>query len=106
MKKRGTSKQGSRPRKGNLASQTAELLRSAILGGEYQPGQPLREREICERLGVSRVPLREALHKLAGEKLVQIRPNHGAEVARVSESEVLEITEACRLLEGHLLGLS
>ena len=106
MKNGGPSRPASRPRKGNLASLTAERLRAAILGGEYLPGQPLREMEICDRLGVSRVPLREALHKLAGEKLVVIRPNRGAEVARVSETEVHEIAEACRLLEGHLLQLS
>ena len=106
MKKRGTARPASRPRKGNLASETAELLRVAILRGEYEPGQPLREREICERLKVGKIPLREALHKLAGERLVVIRPNRGAEVARISEREVVEIGEACWLLEGHLLVLA
>jgi len=106
MKKRVSSKPRSRPRKGNLAAETAELLRAAILRGEFHPGQSLRELELCQRLNVSRIPLREALQKLAGERLVLIRPNRGAEVARVSEDELLEIAEACRLVEGHLLGLA
>lgn len=106
MKKRGASRSASRPRKGNLAAETADRLRAAIRRGEYLPGQALRELEICERLEVSRIPLREALQKLAGERLVVIRPNRGAEVARVSEDELEEIAEACRLLEGHLLGLA
>ncbi|HEX6886078.1 MAG TPA: GntR family transcriptional regulator [Planctomycetota bacterium] len=106
MKKSGAAKPRSRPRKGNLAAETAEQLRAAILGGEFHPGQSLRELDLCRRLKVSRVPLREALQKLAGERLVVIRPNRGAEVARVSEVELLEIAEACRLLEGHLLALA
>jgi DNA-binding GntR family transcriptional regulator len=57
-------------------------------------------------LGVSRVPIREALHRLEGEGLVTIRPNRGAVVAELSEAELHEIAEACRLLESHLLRLA
>lgn len=106
MKKSGPSKESSHPRRGNLASEVAVLLRAAILRGEYQVGQPLRELELCRQLGVSRIPLREALHRLEGERVVTIRPNRGAEVALPSRSELLEIAEACRLLEGHLLALA
>jgi DNA-binding GntR family transcriptional regulator len=77
-----------------------------ILRGELALGQPLPEVDLCRRLGVSRNPLREALHKLAGERLVVLRPNHGAEVARPSRAELKEIAEACRLFEGHLLRLA
>jgi DNA-binding GntR family transcriptional regulator len=91
---------------GNLATQTAERLRDAILKGEYRVGQPLREVEICRALGVSRIPLREALHRLVGERIVVIRPNRGAEVAQLSKADLREIAEACRLLEGHLLALA
>jgi DNA-binding GntR family transcriptional regulator len=63
----------------------------------------LREGELAEELGISRVPVREALHRLEGEGLVTIRANHGASVAGISQHELVEIAEACRLLEGHLL---
>lgn len=92
-----------RPRRGNLATLAADRLREAILRGEHAVGQPLRELELCRALGLSRVPLREALHRLEAEGLVVIRPNRGAVVAGISPAEVLEIGEICRLLEGHVL---
>jgi DNA-binding GntR family transcriptional regulator len=74
-----------------------------ILAGELVPGQTLREVGLCRALGVSRNPLREALHRLEGEGLVQHRPNRGAVVASLSPEDVHEIVEVCRLLETHLL---
>ena len=95
-----------RPRRGNLAVRTADRLRRAILGGEHAIGEPLRELELCRKYGVSRIPLREALHRLEGEGIVTLRPNRGAVVAGLSKSEVNEIAEACHLLEPHVLGLA
>jgi DNA-binding GntR family transcriptional regulator len=97
LKKRG----GARP--GNLAEDAALRLRDGIRTGAYLAGQPLREADLAQELGISRVPVREALHRLEGEGLVVIRPNHGATVAGISQHEVIEIAEACRLLEGHVL---
>jgi len=91
------------PRQGTKATQAADCLREAILRGQHAVGQPLRELELCGVLGISRIPLREALHRLEAEGLVTIRPNRGAIVAGVSRSEVLEIGEVCRLLEAHVL---
>lgn len=96
----------SRPRRGNLGNQAAARLRDAIYRGEYAVGQPLREVELCRSLGISRIPLREAFHRLEGEGLVEIRPNRGAVVAGLSRTELIEVAEICRLLEGHLLRLS
>ncbi len=96
----------SRPRRGNLAIQVADKLRDGILRGEFGAGRPLREAELCARFGVSRIPLREALHRLQGEGLVVLRPNRGALVAELSEAEIGEIAEACRLLEAHILRLA
>ncbi|MSR63880.1 MAG: GntR family transcriptional regulator [Planctomycetes bacterium] len=92
-----------RPRKGNLSARAADTLRSQILRGEFEVGQALREMEICRTLGISRIPLREALCRLEGEGLVEIRPNRGAIVTTLSAAELMEIGEACRLLEVHLL---
>lgn len=89
-----------------MAALAAERLKVAILRGQYANGQPLREVELCAALGVSRIPVREALHRLAGEGLVEIRPNRGASVAVPSSDELREIAEVCRLLEAHLLRLA
>ena len=52
-------------------------LRGAILAGQFEPGQRLLERELVERMGVSRTPIREALCKLEQEGLVTTVPYKG-----------------------------
>lgn len=94
------------PRKGTLAAEVAGRLRAAICSGHFPAGHPLREKELAAVYGISRVPLREALHRLEGEGLVEIRPNRGATVAGVSPAETVEIAAICRLLEGQLLDLA
>jgi len=89
-----------------MATRVAERLKSGILRGEYVPGQPLREIELCTTLGTSRVPVREALHLLAGEGLVELRPNRGAFVTSPSKNELDEIADVCHKLEPHLLSLA
>ena len=74
-----------------------EHLRSFITEGVLPPGKKLNERELCETLGISRTPLREALKVLAVEGLIEINPNRGASVARMSE---LEIRETFELMSG------
>lgn len=100
-KKKLKKRAGARP--GNLAEDAALRLRDGIRTGAYLAGQPLREADLAQVLGISRVPVREALHRLEGEGLVVIRPNHGASVAGISQHELVEIVETCRLLEGHIL---
>jgi len=89
-----------------MGALAADRLRTAILRGEYAIGQPLREIDLCAALGVSRIPVREALHQLAGEGLVEIRPNRGASITSPSKDELREIAEVCRMLEAHLLRLA
>jgi len=92
-----------RSRTGNLAEDVAARLREGIRTGRFLAGEPLREAELARELGVSRVPVREALHRLEGEGLVVLRPNQGARVASISEHELVELAELLRLLEVHLL---
>jgi DNA-binding GntR family transcriptional regulator len=80
-----------------LHDTVVEHLRGFITEGVLPPGTKLNERELCETLGISRTPLREALKVLAGEGLIEINPNRGASVARMSE---LEIREAFELMSG------
>lgn len=90
-------------RPGNLAEDVASRLREGIRTGQYLAGEPLREADLARALGVSRVPVREALHRLVGEGLVELRPNLGARVAAISERELIEVAELVRMLEGQLL---
>jgi DNA-binding GntR family transcriptional regulator len=75
-------------------------LRTAILAGEYTPGERLVEAQLTERFGVSRFTIRLALQDLSGEGLVEIQRNRGAQVRKISLAETIEITQVRMVLEG------
>lgn len=66
----------------------ASDLRYRILGGEIAPGERIRQEEVADRLGASRIPVREALRMLSAEGLVELETNKGARVPRLDEREV------------------
>ncbi len=74
-------------------------LRSAIMRCELQPGARLIIDDISESLGVSHIPVREALNKLQSEGLVSVIPHSGATVAPVSPGDVAEIFSIMEGLE-------
>jgi DNA-binding GntR family transcriptional regulator len=76
---------------GNTPDFIAGALRNAILQGRYQANQPLRQDQIAEAFGVSKIPLREALVQLKAEGLVKFLPKRGAVVTDLSAAEVEEI---------------
>jgi len=78
----------------------AEAVRTAILRGEYAPGQRLIEADLRERYGTSRFIVRSALQELAAQGLVEFQRNRGARVREISLGEAIEITEVRKLLEG------
>lgn len=65
-----------------------QALRTQILSGEIHPGERLRQEDLAERLGGSRLPVREALRTLAAEGLVEIEANKGARVPVLDRGEV------------------
>lgn len=77
-----------------------EAIRSAILRGDYAPGERLKEAEIAERVGVSRTPVREAFRVLETEGLIELLPGRGARVRVYSAEEVATIHEIRSVLEG------
>jgi DNA-binding GntR family transcriptional regulator len=79
----------------------AEALRVSILSGELEAGQRLNLDAIAEQLGVSRMPVREAVKQLEGEGLVTIYPHRGIEVSRLKLADIEEIFDLRVLLEGH-----
>lgn len=81
-------------------------LRNAILAGDYKDGTPLRQEEIAERFGTSRIPVREALRQLESEGLVTFQPNKSVIVRGVSLDDVLEMLEIRIALECRALKLA
>lgn len=82
-----------------LHDEVAERLRELILSGELEPRERINEVELCERFGISRTPLREAIKILATEGLLELLPNRGARVGHVSQSEIEEMIEVVAGLE-------
>src|SRR6202022_3490537 len=74
-------------------------LRDLIIHNELAPGKRLNERILCERLKVSRTPLREALKVLSHEGLVEILPNRGARVVSLALEDVRHLFEVIAGLE-------
>jgi DNA-binding GntR family transcriptional regulator len=74
-------------------------LRQAIVRGELEPGEQVRQEALAERFGVSRVPLREALKILEGEGSVTYVPHRGYFVAELSLADLLEVYRIRQLLE-------
>jgi DNA-binding GntR family transcriptional regulator len=82
-----------------LHDAVVEHLQNLIVEGVLAPGTKLNEREVCERLGISRTPLREAMKVLASEGLIEIIPNRGAFVSKMNDTEIWETFEMMSGLE-------
>lgn len=76
-----------------------QSLRESIMRGELRPGQRLRIEDIAQRLGVSPIPVREALHMLQSERLVENTPHVGAVVASISKASIIEVFTVMEGLE-------
>ncbi|NYT37155.1 GntR family transcriptional regulator [Allopusillimonas soli] len=88
-----------------LPTAVAERLRDMIIEGELAAGTRLNERALCERLQVSRTPLREAFRLLCADGLVRMQPNRGAQVIALSEDDIrqsFEVMGALEALSGEL----
>ncbi|MCX8279900.1 GntR family transcriptional regulator [Phyllobacterium sp. 0TCS1.6C] len=86
------------------AESTAVKIRTLILNGTLQPGQPLRQEALSEQLSVSRTPLRHALQSLAEEGLVETTGYKGARVAELDRGMIDDLFEMRLLLEPLALG--
>lgn len=86
-----------------VASMTVESLRERILRGDFPEGEPLRQDALADELGVSRIPVREALRQLEAEGLVTFSPHRGAVVSSLSLAEIEELFEVRAQIEGDLL---
>lgn len=92
-------------RRRTLHDELTDRLRLLIVEGELVPGAKVPERALCERFGVSRTPLREALKVLASEGLVDLLHNRGAQVSRLTLEaleEAFPVMGALEALAGEL----
>lgn len=82
-----------------LRDLVADAVRTAITTGALPPGTRVREEQLALDHGVSRVPVREALQRLAGEGFLTLSPRRGATVATPSATKTIELMEIRRSLE-------
>ena len=85
------------------SNEVARIIRQRILSGHYEQGKFVRQELIAQELGVSRLPVREALAQLENEGLIVREKYKGALIPRLSASEISEIYALRGLLEPHLL---
>jgi DNA-binding GntR family transcriptional regulator len=82
-----------------LRERILDILREAILTGEFKPGQSLVESDLAAELGVSRAPLREALQILSTEGLIETVPYHGTTVKSLTRTDIEELYSLRSVLE-------
>lgn len=93
-----------------LSDHVLRQIQSAIVKGEIAPGSKISEPELARAYGISRGPLREALHRLEGQKLLVRVPHVGARVVALSRQELGDLYQiresleglACRLAAAHM----
>lgn len=82
-----------------LHNRVCSVLRRAILKGDFKPGERLVQTDLAESIGVSRMPIREALRQLEIEGLVTLEPHKGAVVRTLEKEDIMEIYELRSVLE-------
>ena len=87
-------------RRGETVDYVVRRLREGILQGRFAPGQRLIARDVTEHIGISRGPVREAFRRLAAEGLIDVVPNRGAIVRRMSRRQVSNLFQIRERLEG------
>jgi DNA-binding GntR family transcriptional regulator len=94
---------GARPQATSAVATAVEAIRMMIRQGELPPGGQVRQQDMAERLDMSRVPIREALHTLKTEGLLRHDPNRGYSVARFNADQLRQVYLMRGLLERALL---
>lgn len=90
----------------SLSSELTNTLRDAIISGDIAQGSKLSETKLAQELDVSRGPLREAIRRLEGMKLIHHVPQHGARVVTLDLELILQIYDAREALESKAVGLA
>lgn len=88
------------PETRTLADRVCDQIATAIVKGDIAPGQKISEPELARNYGISRGPLREAIRRLEGWRLVERKPHVGARVVELTAHELIEIYRVREALEG------
>jgi DNA-binding GntR family transcriptional regulator len=83
-----------------LSENVFRRIQAAIVNGEIAPGSKISEPELARTYGISRGPLREAIHRLEGQRLLVRIPHVGARVVSLNHAELIELYEIRESLEG------
>jgi DNA-binding GntR family transcriptional regulator len=86
--------------KKTLHEEIANNLRELIMSGELQEGDKIKEDALCNSMGISKTPLREALRVLSVEGLIKLVPNRGSFVSTPTFEEIREMFDVMSVLEG------
>ena len=86
--------------KDSITVQVHQFLQREIEAGNIQPGARIVEEQMAQQLGISKTPLRLALHQLKQDRIVDIEPRRGIYLAIPTLPEVLELIEMREVLEG------
>jgi DNA-binding GntR family transcriptional regulator len=90
----------------SLQERTYQSLRSALLEGDYLPGDRIYEAALAQALGVSRNPVREAIRRLQQDGLLDVRPHYGIYVAEIPADEIEDVYRIRGALEATAAGLA
>lgn len=90
----------------SLADKAYYAIREMIVSLEFRPGAVINERALTEQLRIGRTPTREALRRLAQEKLVEVYPRRGMFVTSVEIGDLASLCEVRAVLESHAAGLA
>jgi len=83
----------------SMGAQLHRILRKAIVEGDLRPGQALSETEMSKQFSISRQPVREAFIKLGEERLIEVLPQRGSYVRKISVKEVLDARHLREIIE-------
>ena len=93
-------------RRGDTVDFVCGCIRQGVVEGRFVPGQRLIARDLTEEIGISRGAVREAFRRLAAEGMVDLIPNRGASVRRLSRRQVEELFQIRECVEGLAAGLA
>ena len=82
-----------------LKSEAYKKFKKFLFNGELRPGQMFSQRELCEIIGISIAPLRDALHEIQNEGLIELIPNRGVKIILVNDKFVIESFQIRKFLE-------
>ncbi|HEU4624550.1 MAG TPA: GntR family transcriptional regulator [Steroidobacteraceae bacterium] len=93
-------------RHNTLQQQVYRRIRENLADGQFKPGEILTIRELAAQLGTSVMPVREALHKLTVEQVLDLTPNRSVRVPTLTPEKFAEICDARMIIEGNLARLA